>query len=142
MADKNTDKLMNELKADKDIGCYLAENAAYMKDLNFSRYLADMIEQKDLSVSDVAERSGISYSYIYHIVKGHKNPSRPKVLAIAFGLSASLDETQQMLRQAGHSLLYPRDRWDAVIIAALQRRLTVMKANELLEKLGETVFLI
>ena len=141
MTDKNTDKLMNELKADNNINRYLAENAASLRSLNFSQYLADAIAQKQLSVSKVSERSGISYSYIYHIINDGKNPSRTKVLAIAFGLGATLDETQQMLRQAKHSLLYPRDRWDAVIIAALQQHLTVMQANELLEKLGETIFL-
>lgn len=142
MTDKNTDKLMNELKTDKDISRYLEENAAYLKDLNFGQYLSDMIAQKGLSVSDVAERSGISYSYVYHIANGDRNPSRSKILAIAFGLGATLDETQQMLRQARYGILYPRDKWDAVIITALRQRLTVIETNELLEKLGETVFLI
>lgn len=142
MADKSTDKLMNELKTGKDISRFLAENAACIKNLNFTQYLADIMAQKGLSIKDLSDSSGISYSYVYHIVKGDKTPSRPKMLAIAFGLGATLDETQQMLRQAKHSLLYPRDRWDAVIIAALQRQLTVMEANELLEKLGETVFLV
>lgn len=142
MADKNTDKLMNELKSDKDINRFLTENAAYMRDLNFTQYLAGIMAQKNLSIKELSDRSGISYSYVYHIVKGDKTPGRLKMLAIAFGLGATLDETQQMLRQARLSLLYPRDRWDAVIITALQQRLSVMEANELLEKLGETVFLV
>ena len=141
MADKNTDKLMNELKSDKNINSFLAENAAEMTDLNLSRYISDMMAKKNLTIAAVANRSGIAYSYVYHIIKGDKNPSRRKMLAIAFGLSATVDETQHMLRQARQGLLYPRDKWDAVIISALQQGLNVMEANELLERLGETEFL-
>ena len=141
MIDKNTDKLMNELKDAKSIGDYLQDNAAEMRRLSLTDYLYKILAEKDMKRKTVVKNSGLDPSYVYHIFNGDKNPSRNKMLAIAFGLKATVDETQNMLRQSKQALLYPRDKWDAIIISALRQGLTVVETNELLEKLGETSFL-
>ena len=38
----------------------------------------------------------------------------------------------------GEGLLYPRNTWDAVIISAIEKNLSVDKTNETLELLGES----
>ncbi len=141
MIDKNTDKLMNELKDAKNIDDYLRDNAAEMRRLSLSDYLYKILAEKNMKRTTVVKNSGLDPSYVYHIFNGDKNPSRNKMLAIAFGLKATVDETQHMLRQSKQALLYPRDKWDAIIISALRQGLTVVETNELLEKLGETSFL-
>lgn len=73
---------------------------------------------------------------MYKIFGGEKKPSRDKLLAIAFGLGLSDQETQEMLKLSGNRELYPRDERDAVILFALQRSQSILEANELLDDQG------
>ncbi len=139
--DKDTDELFVELREDNDIKNYLRRNRAeFVRPL--SDYLASLLAQKNLSKQAVIERSGVQREYAYHIFSGlKKNPSRPKILALAFAMGLTLEETQYLLRYAKQSPLYPRNPWDSIIISAIDQRLSVLQTNELLNQLGETVFL-
>ena len=139
--DKDTDELFVELCEDNDIKNYLRRNRAeFVQPL--SEYLANLLAQKQLSKQAVIERSGVQREYAYHIFSGlKKNPSRPKILALAFAMGLTLEETQYLLRYAKQSPLYPRNPWDSIIISAIDQRLSVLQTNELLNQLGETVFL-
>ena len=80
--------------------------------------------------------------YAYHIFSGNrKNPSRPKILALAIAMGLDFDEIQYLLRYAGQSPLYPRNPLDSVIISAVRQNLTVPQTNDLLNQLGETLLL-
>ena len=139
--DKDTDELFVELCEDNDIKNYLRRNRAeFVQPL--SEYLANLLAQKQLSKQAVIERSGVQREYAYHIFSGlKKNPSRPKILALAFAMGLTLEETQYLLRYAKQSPLYPRNPWDSIIISAIDQKLSVLHTNELLSQLGETVFL-
>ena len=139
--DKDTDELFVELREDNDIKNYLRRNRAeFVQPL--SEYLANLLAQKQLSKQAVIERSGVQREYAYHIFSGlKKNPSRPKILALAFAMNLTLEETQYLLRYSKQSPLYPRNPWDSIIISAIDQRLSVLQTNELLSQLGETVFL-
>ncbi|MBR2734022.1 MAG: helix-turn-helix domain-containing protein [Selenomonadaceae bacterium] len=139
--DKDTDELFVELREDNDIKNYLRRNRAeFVRPL--SDYLASLLAQKNLSKQAVIERSGVQREYAYHIFSGlKKNPSRTKILALAFAMGLTLEETQYLLRYAKQSPLYPRNPWDSIIISAIDQRLSVLQTNELLNQLGETVFL-
>lgn len=139
--DKDTDELFVELREDNDIKNYLRRNRAeFVQPL--SEYLANLLAQKQLSKQAVIERSGVQREYAYHIFSGlKKNPSRPKILALAFAMGLTLEETQYLLRYAKQSPLYPRNPWDSIIISAIDQKLSVLHTNELLSQLGETVFL-
>lgn len=139
--DKDTDELFVELREDNNIKNYLRRNRAeFVQPL--SEYLANLLAQKQLSKQAVIERSGVQREYAYHIFSGlKKNPSRPKILALAFAMGLTLEETQYLLRYAKQSPLYPRNPWDSIIISAIDQRLSVLQTNELLSQLGETLFL-
>ena len=139
--DKDTDELFVELREDNDIKNYLRRNRAeFVQPL--SEYLANLLAQKQLSKQAVIERSGVQREYAYHIFSGlKKNPSRPKILALAFAMGLTLEETQYLLRYAKQSPLYPRNPWDSIIISAIDQKLSVLQTNELLSQLGETLFL-
>ena len=139
--DKDTDELFVELREDNDIKNYLRRNRAeFVRPL--SDYLASLLAQKNLSKQAVIERSGVQREYAYHIFSGlKKNPSRTKILALAFAMGLTLEETQYLLRYAKQSPLYPRNPWDSIIISAIDQRLSVLQTNELLSQLGETLFL-
>jgi len=59
-------------------------------------------------------------------------PGRNIVLRIAFCMSATYPETSQMLRLAGQGALYPRVRRDAILIYAIEKKLTMQQANDML----------
>ena len=138
---KSTGELFAELKEDKNLDGYFQRNRDELI-LPLNEYLEKLLAEKNLTKKEIIERSGLNREYVYHIFSGlKKNPSRPKVLAMALSMELNLDETQYLLRYAGLGLLYPRNQWDAVIISAVEQKLTVVQTNELLLRLGEKTFL-
>ena len=76
---------------------------------------------------------------MYQIFSGEKNPSRDKLLALAFGLALTGDETQRMLKISCNRELYARDTRDALILFALERGNTILEVNESLYDHGLVV---
>ena len=139
--DKNTDQLFVELREDNNIKNYLQRNRDEFV-LPLSEYLENLLAQKHLSKQAVIEKSGVQREYAYHIFSGlKKNPSRPKILALAIAMSLSLEEIQYLLRYARQSPLYPRNPWDSIIISAVEQNLDVIQTNELLSRFGESVLI-
>lgn len=138
---KSTGELFTELKDDKDLSGYLQRNREEFT-LPLNEYLEKLLTAKHLSKKEIVDRAGLNREYVYHIFSGlKKNPSRPKLLALAMAMELNLSEVQYLLRYAGLGLLYPRNPWDAVIISAVEQQLSVAQANELLHRLGEKTLL-
>ena len=134
---KSTGELFTELKDDKNLDDYLKRNREEFV-LPLCEYLEKLLAEKNLTKKEVIERSDLNREYVYHIFSGlKKNPSRPKILAIAMAMELDLEEIQYLLRYAGFGLLYPRNQWDAIIISAVEQKFTVAQTNELLYRLGE-----
>ena len=134
---KSTGDLFTELKDDKNLKGYLRRNREEFV-MPLGEYLEKLLAEKNLTKKEVIERSDLNREYVYHIFSGlKKNPSRPKILAIAMAMELDLDEIQYLLRYAGFGLLYPRNQWDAIIISAVEQKFTVAQTNELLYRLGE-----
>ena len=134
---KSTGDLFTELKDDKNLKGYLRRNREEFV-VPLGEYLEKLLAEKNLTKKEVIERSDLNREYVYHIFSGlKKNPSRPKILAIAIAMELDLDEIQYLLRYAGFGLLYPRNQWDAIIISAVEQKFTVAQTNELLYRLGE-----
>lgn len=141
MSIKDTDKLLAELKTEKNISKFLYTNVDELTELNLAVFLENLLANKHLKKADVINNSGLDKTYAYHIFSGTKHPSRPKILAIAISMQLTLEETQHLLLNAHLNTLYPRNKWDAVIIIALQQKFTVIETNSLLEQLNETLLL-
>ena len=138
---KDTNDLFTELHENGNIKNYLRRNRDEFV-LPLGEYLENLLAQKNLTKQAVIEKSNVQREYAYHIFSGlKKNPSRPKILALAFAMELNLEETQYLLRYAKQSPLYPRNPWDSIIISAIEQKLTVLQTNELLNQLGETIFL-
>lgn len=132
MLHKTTDELNHEIKNATDIEDYLEKNKENMITRSLPGHLKMLLSQKGISRADVVRGSLLDRSYVYQIFSGEKAPSRDKLIAIAFGLCLSDDETQKMLKLSGNRELYARDERDALILFALQRKKTIMETNELL----------
>ena len=138
---KNTGDLFAELKTERDPQNFRERNQDEFV-VPLSEYLTNLLAEKNLSKPEVIEASQLNREYAYHIFSGtRKNPSRPKILALAIAMGLNLDEIQYLLRYAKQSPLYPRNPWDSTIIFAVEQKFSVMQTNELLYKLGETELL-
>ncbi len=124
--------LDDEIKQTSNIDNFLKKNKKYMVKQSLREHLDTLLIQKNITIAEVARGSQIDRSYVYQIFSGDKKPSRDKLIAIAFGMRLSADETQQMLKLSGNRELYVRDERDALILFALQQKNDIFKANELL----------
>lgn len=107
-----------------------------LKNHNISDYLMLLLRKKGLRVADVVKPSNLERKYVYQIFNGTKNPSRDKLISIAFGLGLSVEETQKMLKASGYRELYVRDRRDTLILFSMQQNTDIIKTNELLTYYG------
>lgn len=136
MIHKSTDELRNELKRATNVRDYLTQNKENLLTIDLPEYLDMLLSQKGIKKSDVIRGSLLGKAYVYQIFSGEKKPSRDKLLAIAFGLGLSDQETQEMLKLSGNRELYARDQRDAIILFALQRNQSILEANDLLDTQG------
>lgn len=130
--ERTTDELNNEIKDATDIEDYLEKNKQNMLAHSLPEHLNLLLSQKGISRADVVRGSQLDRAYVYQIFSGEKTPSRDKLIAIAFGMCLSDEETQKMLKLSGNRELYARDERDALILFSLQRNKTIIEANELL----------
>lgn len=132
MDEKSTDELRHEIKTATDVEDYLTKNKEYLLKESLSEHLHMLLSQKNLKRADVIRGSLLGRAYVYRIFAGDKIPSRDKLIALAFGLRLTEEETQKMLKLSGSRELYARDERDALILFALQRQMPIMNANGLL----------
>ena len=137
MTDKTGD-LLNKLTSTdspEDLDLYLEQiRDKYPKDL--SSYVKTILSEKSMSTADMQKKSGIDRTYIYQIMDGSKNPGRDKIIAIAIACEMTLAESQRALEIAQEGILYAKSRRDSLIIYAINKKLTIMELNALLEEHG------
>lgn len=133
---KQTDELLKELDNTSDINQYLSTNRDELIEQNVAKYLNELLEKKEnLTKSKFIKSTSLSESYIYDIFRGEKsNPSRNKLLQIAFAMSLDLETTQKLLKIAKVGILYPRIKRDSIIIFALNKNLDFFECENLLEQ--------
>ena len=68
---------------------------------------------------------------------GTRNPTREKLLPLLFTMKCTLREANRILRAAGHSELYVKNRRDAIIMYCLDHGYTLMHTNDELYRFGE-----
>jgi hypothetical protein len=136
---KSTDELLNKIKETTDIEHFMKENEADFISTTVPEYLDSLVARKNIKISEVAERSGQG-DYVYKVFQGSRKASRDILLAIAFGMSLTLDETQTLLRVAGNAQLDPRSRRDSVIIYGLCKKMKITEVCEILYELKERIF--
>ena len=133
---KSTEELRHEIKSATDIEDYLKSNRGSLNRDSLPRHLKHLLSEKGISKADVARDSLLDRTYTYQIFSGKKNPSRNKLISLAFGLHLSDEETQTLLKISVNRELYAKDARDAVILFALQHGMSVFETNELLFKHG------
>lgn len=136
MEEPLTEELLNELLSAPDPTTYLSEHHTQTR--NLAHYLGELLEERGLRRSEVIRAAQLDSTYGYQLFTGSRsNPSRDKVLQLAFAMHLSLRETDRLLQAAGSSKLYCKDRRDAIVIFCLDRNTSLEELNETLYTLGE-----
>ena len=134
---KTTEELLNILDKSKNFDIFLKDNSTEFIEEELSVYLEKLLREKQLKKADVIKKSGINTVYAYQIFSGIKQPSRDRLIQLAFGMALSVEEAQRLLKIGGAGVLYPRIRRDSVIIYCLKNKYNIFDCDELLYDLGE-----
>lgn len=100
-------------------------------------YLMDLIEARGIRRADVLRGSAVNSTFLYQIFSGERMPGRDTAVRIAFGVGCSLRETQRVLRHAGVSELWCKNRRDAIIIHCIDHGFSLAECDDELFRLGE-----
>lgn len=134
--EKPTEELLEELLSSERPTDFLDSHE--LEDRDLGEYLTDLCEQRGLKRSRVLSDAGIDYTYGYQLFTGKRtNPSRDKVLQLAFAMSLSIRECDRLLQAAGKSRLYCKSSRDAIIMFCLDRKASMDEANAELFARGE-----
>lgn len=137
MKKKNTNDLQNELTTSVNLSRFLSVNQEQFVSENFAEILQELFQKSGLSKAALAKRAGTSEVYLYQILSGERTPSRDRTICLCYGLSATLEETQELLKGNGFAQLYVRNRRDAIIIYGLTHGMELAAINDRLFAEGE-----
>lgn len=141
MNQKNTDDLRIELMQSPNLDEFLLDNKENFISEDVPEILNRILLEKNMSKAALAKQSGISEVYLHQIFAGRRNPSRNRLLCLCYGLEASVDETQELLKLCGAAQLYSKNRRDAIIIYGLAHGITLFEINDkLFAEDEETLF--
>ena len=134
---KTTEQLLESLRNKRSYNDFFNEELEELYFASVSEYLETLVVQKGLKKGDVITRANLDKNYAYQIFNGNKkNPSRNKLIMLAFGMQLTPEETRKLLKIAGLSELYIRVPRDSAIIFCLDKKMTLIDANEMLDDLG------
>lgn len=134
--EKDTSKIVEELKLCPDFTTFYSENKAYMVSESLADLLARLLTEKGLRKAEVIRRAELSEVYAYQIFSGLRVPDRKKLLCLAVGMGLTLDEVQTLLKCAGYSPLYVKLPFDSIVLYGVCKKLSVVEINELLFAYG------
>ena len=141
MDKKNTDGLQQELMDSTDLSQFLSRNQEQFVDKSVAELLNHLFEKKNISKAALAKQAGMSEIYLHQIFAGRRTPSRNRLPCLCYGLEASIEETQELLRLCGMAELYPKLKRDAIIYYGLLHKLDLFVINDkLFDENEDTLF--
>ena len=132
----SADDLNKQIKKVHRFSDFWEDHKKNIVDQPLSQYLCEMLDKKKLKRSDVVVKSGLDKAYVYQIFAGKKNPSRDKLITIAFAMGLHEEETQKMLNLSGFKELWAKDERDALLLFAIQHRMSLQEVHTELERYG------
>ena len=127
---KDTNNLQQELMEAPSLDQFLSENQDSFNRDSICELLNRLFQKRRISKATLAKQSGMSEVYLHQVFSGRRNPSRNRLLCLCFGLNASLEETQELLKQCGFAQLYPKDRRDAIILYGILNGMDLFGVND------------
>lgn len=127
---KDTNNLRQELMEAPSLDQFLSENQDSFNRDSICELLNRLFQKRRISKATLAKQSGMSEVYLHQVFSGRRSPSRSRLLCLCFGLNASLEETQELLKQCGFAQLYPKDRRDAIILYGILNGMDLFAVND------------
>ena len=101
----------------------------------FHEYISSLCAKQKEVPEHIIQRAGLEKSFGHQLFNGRRSPSRDTVLQLAFGFSLSVAGTQELLKVARKSPLYPRVKRDAAIIYCLHHEISFVDTQIILHDL-------
>lgn len=101
----------------------------------FHEYITEKCVEINTAPERIILKAGLDRVYGHQIFQGIRKPSRDNVLQLAFGFGFDIEQTQALLRRAGYSELYPKIMRDAAILFSIQRKMSFIDTQSLLDEL-------
>lgn len=127
----STTQLLDMIKSDRDLT--IEQLLLQVPEINFVTYLETLLLKKDVSKSELIKMSNLHRTYAYQIFNGQKKPSRSKIIQIALALQLDIRETNNLLSLSDNGYLYPKVRYDAIILYALDHKKSIIDTNIILD---------
>ena len=134
--DIKTGDLLNKLMKTSNIDRFMKRHDESMGTVTFYEFINSLCREKDVVPARVIEKSGIERTFGHQIFNGRRNPSRDKVIQLAVGFGMNYKEAQELLRLARKSALYPKIKRDAVVIYALENKVSIVDIQATLSDLS------
>lgn len=141
MKQKSTDDLQQELMGSLNLNAFLSENHEHFSTESVPEILNRLFEKRNMSKATLAKQSGMSEIYLHQIFAGRRNPTRSRLICLCFGLNATLEETQELLKLCGLAQLYPKIKRDTIIMYGIVHGVSLFEINDkLFTEDEETLF--
>ncbi|MBN2878291.1 MAG: helix-turn-helix transcriptional regulator [Clostridia bacterium] len=133
-----TETLRRRLFMAPDIETFIKENTDDLRPVRLNEFLCAQRKSSGISVAEIVLRCNIDRNYLHQILNGTRKPSRDKLIQLAFGMQMDEETTQDMLKIAQMSPLYPRILRDAAILRCIHDKKSFDEAQEILSMLNLT----
>lgn len=130
-----TEDLLEQLLASEHPDEYLDRERFVNQE--FTDFIGGLLAAAGISKADAIHDSQLSESQGYDIFSGKSRPRRDNAIRLAFGLRCDLSAAQRLLRLCGLSLLWPKNRRDAIIIWCINQGKTLPECDDELWRFGE-----
>ena len=130
-----TEELLDRLISSPDIQSYLDQDSTSNQTLTV--FLETLREANNMKRSVLARESGLNATVVYDIFAGKSRPGRDHAIMLSIGLNCDLRETQRLLRLAGVSELWCKQRRDAIIIWCIEHGFGLTATDNEVQRLGE-----
>lgn len=115
-----------------DLDKFIHENEGNFRNESMTEALNRLFTQKEITKAALAKNAGMSEVYLHQVFSGRRTPSRNRLLCLCVGLSATLEETQDLLKQCGLAQLYAQKKRDTIIIYGLLHGMNLFEINDTL----------
>lgn len=131
-----TKTLLNQLFRTATFDRFKTRYGDEMKPPSLAAHLTRLCEARGEARERVIKRAELDRVYGHQIFSGMRQPTRDKVIQLAFGFGMNVEETQDLLKIARKSALYPRIERDAAILFCLHRGTSLLDTQMMLSDLN------
>lgn len=134
-----TSTLLQKLFKTSNLKGFIERNAKDMEIPLFHIYISELCQTMGEVPERVIMMASIERTYGHQLFNGTRKPSRDKVIQLAFGFGLDVDGTQNLLKIAQKSVLYPKIKRDAAILYCISHNIGIVETQSMLNDMGLTL---